>query len=148
MPIAYSFMDVAGTITGPGGVISFGFGDGTAEEGITIERAEDTDTMAVGADGTVMHSLHAGKHGTITVRVLKTSPVNSQLQAMYDFQRLTSATWGQNVISVSHIASGDQHTGRSVAFRRDAPSTYAKDGNINEWGFNVGMIDRILGSYA
>lgn len=29
--------------------------------------------MTVGADGEVMHSLHAGKSGTITVTLLKTS---------------------------------------------------------------------------
>ncbi len=34
--------------------------------------------MTVGADGEVMHSLHAGKSGTITVTLLKTSPVNKK----------------------------------------------------------------------
>jgi hypothetical protein len=34
---------------------------------------EAKNTMTVGADGEVMHSLHAGKSGTITVTLLKTS---------------------------------------------------------------------------
>lgn len=147
MSIAYSFVDVSATLIGPGGVISFGNGSGAAEEGITIEQAEDKDTMTIGADGTPMHSLHAGKQGTITVRLLKTSPVNAQMQAMYDLQQLSSAAWGQNIILVSHVASGDVTSGRSAAFRRSPTLTYAKDGGINEWSFNVGLIDRVFGTY-
>lgn len=41
--------------------------------------------MTVGADGEVMHSLHAGKSGTITVTLLKTSPVNKK--TVSDVQR-------------------------------------------------------------
>lgn len=147
MSIAYSFVDVSCTLVGPGGIISLGNGAGTAEEGITIEQAEDKDTMTVGADGTPMHSLHAGKHGTVTIRLLKTSPQNQQLQLMYDVQQLSSGLWGQNVIVITQTASGDVTSARSVAFRRSPTLTYAKDGNVNEWGFNAGLIDRALGSY-
>lgn len=49
--------------------------------------------MTVGADGEVMHSLHAGKSGTITVTLLKTSPVNKKLSLMYNAQSQSSATW-------------------------------------------------------
>jgi hypothetical protein len=148
MSLAYSFMDVVATLVGPGGVISLGNGAGVAEEGITIEQAEDKDTMVVGADGTPMHSLHAGRHGTATVRLLKTSPQNALLQAMYDFQQLSSALWGQNVLVVSHVASGDTTSCRSLAFRRAPTLTYAKDAAMNEWAFNVGYIDRVMGSYS
>jgi hypothetical protein len=147
MSIAYAFADVQCTLTGPGGIISLGNGAAPAEEGITIEQAEDKDTMTVGADGSVMHSLHSGKHGTITIRLLKTSAANQQLQVMYDFQTLSSGTWGQNVIVVSHTASGDVTSGRLAAFRRSPNLGYAKVGTMNEWSFNVGLIDRILGSY-
>jgi len=148
MSIAYSFTDVMATLTGPGGIVMLGNGAGTAEEGITIEQIEDKETLTIGADGTPMHSLHAGRHGTVTVRVLKTSPTNAILQAMYDFQQLSSAFWGQNVLVVTHIASGDMASARSVAFRRAPTLTYAKDGGINEWGFNAGLVDRVLGTWA
>jgi len=147
MSIAYSFFDVAATLTGPGGIVSLGNGAGTAEEGITVEPIEDKETLTIGADGTPMHSLHAGRQGTITVRVLKTSPTNSTLQAMYDFQQLSSAFWGQNVLVITHIASGDTASARSVAFRRAPTLTYAKDGGINEWSFNAGFVDRIMGTW-
>lgn len=143
---AYSFVDVNATIAGPGGVISMGNGSGAAEEGISIDMEEDKDRMTTGADGTVMHSLHAGKAGSMTFRLLKTSPVNAQLQVMYDLQTTSSALWGANVILVSNIATGDTISGRAAAFRRQSPITYAKDGNINEWAFNVGAVDRILGA--
>jgi hypothetical protein len=59
---------------------------------------EAKNTMTIGADGEVMHSLHAGKSGTITVTLLKTSPVNKKLSLMYNAQSQSSATWGNNVI--------------------------------------------------
>jgi hypothetical protein len=145
--VAYSFVDVNATLVGPGGVVSLGNGSGAAEEGITIEQAEDKDTMTIGADGTPMHSLHAGKQGTVTIRLLKTSPSNQLLQLMYDFQQLSSAVWGQNVLVITQVASGDVTSCRSVAFRRSPTLTYAKDGGTQEWGFNAGLIDRALGSY-
>lgn len=142
----YSFVDVQATLVGPGGVIPLGYGAAVAEEGISIEQEEDKDRMVVGADGTPMHTLHAGKQGTATIRLLKQSPTNALLQAMYDFQTLSSANWGINILVISNVASGDIVSCRAVAFRRQSPLTYAKDANVNEWAFNVGMIDRVLGT--
>lgn len=143
----YSFMDVAVTVVGVGGAVPLGYGSGTAEEGITIERAEDKDVMTAGADGTIMHSLHAAKHGTVTVRLLKTSPSNAALQAMYDIQQASAALWGTNTIVVTHVPSGDTTSARNAAFTRAPNLTYAKDGGIMEWRFNAGQIDSVLGDY-
>lgn len=143
----YSFQDVTATITGVGGSFSLASGSGAAEEGISIEYAEDKDAMTIGADGTAMHSLHAGKGGTVTVRILKTSPVNSQLSIMYNAQTVSSTLHGNNVISVRNSANGDTILCRSVAFKKFPNMSYAKDGGTVEWAFNVGMIDTILGEY-
>lgn len=144
----YSFQDVQVTLVGPGGIISLGYGAGPSDEGITVERAEDKDAMVVGADGTPMHTLHSGKHGSVSIRLLKTSPANAQLQLMYDLQQASSSVWGQNVILVSQNAAGDIITCRSVAFRRAPTLTYGKEGAMNDWGFNVGLIDSVMGVYA
>lgn len=145
----YSFVDVQVSIAGPGGAFSLApSGAGVASEGITVEMAEDKDNMVVGADGVVMHSLHAGNAGTITVRLLQTSPVNQQMKALYDYQRLSAANWGQNVITINNPASGDVTVGRDAAFRRAPTITYATDGTTNEWAFNVGNIDTHLGDYG
>lgn len=143
----YSFMDVTASLAGPTGEIDLGYGSAVAEEGISIEPAGDTNTMTIAADGEGMHSLHADKSGTITLRYLKTSPNNARLQAMYDAQRASPTLWGKNVIIVRMPNVGDIHTARSCAFKKNAPKKYAKDGDIIEWNFDCIKIDSLLGTY-
>src|ERR1700760_4891471 len=107
MSVTYSFKDVVASITGPGGSFALGNGSGAAEEGITVEPTEDINTMTIGADGSGMHSLHADQSGMITVVLLKNSPTNALLQALYNFQTSSSASHGQNTITISNTASGD-----------------------------------------
>ena len=147
MAKTYSFMNVQATLAGPGGSVNLGYGAGTAEEGITIEMNGDKNTMTIGADGTPMHSLHADKSGTLTVRLLKTSPANAQLQALYDLQTSSASLHGQNVVTVNNTTSGDNIGARYVAFKKMAPNTYAKDGGMVEWAFDAGAIDSMLGTY-
>jgi hypothetical protein len=142
----FSFLNVHCSITGPGGSFQLGSGAGSAEEGITAEYAEEKNAMTIGADGSVMHSLHAGKSGKITVRLLKTSPVNAQLSQMYAAQTVSSALHGLNVITVNDSARGDLIAGRQCAFAKHPTVTYSKDGAMNEWEFHVGMLDMLLGS--
>jgi hypothetical protein len=114
----YSFLDVSASLAGPTGLVELGYGSANAEEGITVTMTEAKNTMTIGADGEVMHSLHAGKSGTITVTLLKTSPVNKKLSLMYNAQSLSSATWGNNVIVIRNKVSGDTTTARSCAFQK------------------------------
>jgi len=145
-PTTYSFLDVKAAIVGPGGTFSLGSGSGAAEEGITIEPSDDIDEMLIGADGQGMHSLKANKSGKITVRLLKTSPVNQQLSAMLAFQRTSAVNHGQNTITVVNKSSGDTITCQQVAFARVPNLTYARLGGTNEWTFNATIIDMGLGS--
>ncbi len=147
MTTAYSFLEVQAAIAGPGGTFNLGNGSGAAEEGITIEMTAEKDIMTIGADGTSMHSLSADNSGMITVRLLKTSPVNAQLQAMYDAQKLDPSLWAQNVITISNTNSGDSVGCRSVAFKKLPNNVYAKEGGMNEWEFNAGAIDTLFGTY-
>lgn len=142
---SYSFLDVQCAITGPGGSFSIGSSAGIAEEGISVELEGDKDTMTIGADGSVMHSLHAARAGTVTVRLLKTSPVNSDLATMYNFQTTTSANNGQNTISVRDPVRGDSITAQSCAFKKLPNNINATVGGLMEWLFNAGQIDEILG---
>jgi hypothetical protein len=144
---AYSFKDVTATFVGPTGTFSLGYGSANAEEGIDIVMAGDKNTMTVGADGEVMHSLHADKSGQVTVRLLKTSPMNQKLLATYDAQSLSGALWGQNVITVSNTAVGDLHAARQCAFKKKPDMKYAKEGDIISWVFDAGKIDGVLGTY-
>lgn len=141
----YSFLDVQAAIVGPGGTINLGAGAGIAEEGISVDFAEDIDSMQIGADGNGQHSLHANRSGTLTVRLLKTSPTNSLLSAMLAFQRASPTTHGQNTITISDVNRGDLVTAQQVAFARTPPLTYANQAGLVEWVFNAIRIDYALG---
>jgi hypothetical protein len=142
----YSFLDTQAAIVGPGGAFSLGAGAGIAEEGITIEPAEDVGAMTIGADGTGLHTLYADKSARITVRVLKTSPLNGLLQAMLAFQRQSAANHGQNTITIVNTSMGDAHTCQQVAFARQPTVTYAKAANMNEWTFDALIVDYGFGT--
>lgn len=148
MAQTYSFGDVAAAISGPGGAISIGTGAAAAEEGITAAFTAEKDILTTGADGEAMHSLRLTKAGRITVRLLKTSPVNALLMAMYNFQTASAATHGQGTIVVSDIARGDVITGQEAAFARGPSVSYAVEGGMIEWEFNVGKLDMLLGEGA
>ena len=143
----YSFLDVTASLTGPTGVIDLGQGSANSEEGITQTMGGNKNTMTIGADGEVMHSLHADKSGTITVTLLKTSPVNKKLSLAYNAQSQSSATWGNNVIVILNTASGDISTARSCAFQKQPDFNNAKEGGTVAWVFDCGKIDQLLGEF-
>lgn len=143
----YSFLDVTASLTGPNGVIDLGQGSANSEEGITQTMGGNKNTMTIGADGEVMHSLHADKSGTITVTLLKTSPVNKKLSLAYNAQSQSSATWGNNVIVIRNTASGDISTARSCAFQKQPDFNNAKEGGTVAWVFDCGKIDQLLGEF-
>ncbi len=146
MSNVYSFLDVQAAIVGPGGAFSLGSGAGAAEEGISINATAEIDGMQVGADGTGQHSLHADKSGKVTVRLLKTSPTNKLLSAMYNFQTASAASHGQNTITVSDSVRGDVVTCRQCAFAKAPDLNYGTEAGTQEWEFNAIAIDRVLGS--
>ncbi len=142
----YSFLNVQANLAGPTGICNLANGAEAAEEGITIEAAEDKNVMTVGADGAGMHSLIASDACTVTVRLLKTSPVNALLQAFYDAQSITSALWGQNIITVIDSARNDFTVIQACAFKKKPTLTYAKEGGMMEWTFDGIKGNTLLGA--
>lgn len=148
----YSFNDNMCAISGPNGAFNLGYGSGNTEGGITVTMVEDKSTMTIGADGSVMHSLHSGKGATVTVRLLKTSPTNSLLSQMYAMDTNTqgnpsaSANHGTNQISVRDLQRNDVITCQLCAFAKFPDVTYAKEGGEMVWTFHAGMVDFVLGS--
>lgn len=142
----YSFQDVVAAISGVGGSINLAAGAGVAEEGITIESMEDKSVMTIGADGAGMHSLVANEASSVTIRLLKTSPVNKQLQEMYNQQTKSSAIHGKNTITVRDAVRGDNITLTEVAFKKRPTVTYAKEGGLMEWTFDAIKTTAVLGS--
>lgn len=143
----YSFMDVTASMTGPTGSIDLGYGSANSEEGIVVAMSEAKNTMTIGADGEGMHSLHAGKSGTVTVNLLKTSPVNKKLSLMYNAQSQSSALWGNNVFLLRNSASGDIVTARGGAFQKQPDWQNAKVGSMVAWVFDCIKIDELLGEF-
>jgi Protein of unknown function (DUF3277) len=143
---AYSFLNFNMGIVGPGGAFSIGNGSGVADEGVTFSPTGEISTMTIGADGNGMHTLHADKSGTITVRLLKTSPTNALLSLMYAFQTSNAANHGQNTITGVDSARGDVITCFQVAFSKAPDLTYAKEASLVEWEFKAVRIERLLGA--
>lgn len=143
--MVYSFLNVVATIAGPGGLINLAAGAAVAEEGITIEPSEDKNVMTIGADGKGQHSLIASNACSLTVRLLKTSPINAQLMIMYDLQSLSSALWGQNVITVADTGRNDLSIIQAAAFKKKPTLTYAKEAGFNEWTFDGISLNTVLG---
>lgn len=142
---AYSFLSVNCTMAGPGILANLAAGAAAAEEGITIEPVEDKNVMQIGADGKGQHSLVANQACKVTVRLLKTSPVNAQLMAAFEAQSVSSALWGQNVFTIVDSARGDYTVAQSAAFKKRPVLTYAKEAGIMEWEFDAITVNSVLG---
>ncbi len=141
----YSFLDTVATIDGPGGSINLAADAGVAEEGITIEPVGDKNTMVMGAGGDGQHNLNASEAATITVNLLKTSPINALLMNMYNFQTTNSGSHGRNTINVRDVARGDYHDASEVAFKKKPTITYAAVGAMMVWTFDSIHCASILG---
>lgn len=141
----YSFLDCNATISGPGGSINLASGAGAAEEGITVEAVEDKNIMTIGADGQGMHSLVANESSTVTVRLLKTSPVNAVLMQMYNYQTSSSVLHGKNTLVITDLGRGDLIVCDQAAFKKAPAVAFAKEGGINEWTFDAIRTSRTLG---
>lgn len=142
----YSFLNVNAAVAGPGGAATFGAGSAAAEEGITIEAIEDKNVMTIGADGQGQHSLIASDAVKVTLRLLKTSPWNAVLMAMYDLQSQSSSVWGQNVITIGDVGRNDYNVIQSCAFTKKPTLTYAKEAGTMEWTFDGIKATSILGT--
>lgn len=144
-PNTYSLTSVQGSIIGPGGNIPLGNSAAPAAEGITIGFKDELNTMTMGADGTVMHALHAARPGRVTCRYLKTSPTNALLSAMFNFQQSSPASWGQNVVEFIDVNRGDVITLSQASFVKPPEVTYDVEGKMNEWIFD-GVLSQVLGT--
>jgi hypothetical protein len=144
---AYSFQDVNAAIVGVGGSFNLASGAGSADEGIVIAAVSDKNTMTIGADGTPMHSLNASTASTVTVNLLKTSPVKALLMSMYNAQSASSANWGDNVITVSILQTGEIINLTQCAFKKTPNLEYALAAKSISWTFDCGRTSPTLGAY-
>jgi hypothetical protein len=141
----YSFLDVNVAITDPAGSFSISPGGGIAEEGVTIALEGDKTSIVWGCDGTPMTSLHAAQGGTVSVRLQKTSPTNALMSSLYNQTTTSSANCGNSTITVRNPTRGDTIVCVQCSIRKFPDNVNAKDGGMNDWVFNSGIISPILG---
>ena|SRR6516165_7083458 len=145
----YAFQDVTASLSGPGGAfIISGPETAAAEEGITITWGEESNSQTIGSDGSVMNSMHSSRAGTVTFRLMKTSPNNQRIMAMFNYQHQSSAFWGRNTITIADVARGDLYTCVGCAWVRVPTNSYAKIGNVLEYELHTAQIDPNLGPGA
>jgi structural protein KPP10_ORF10 len=145
---AYSFLSNTLNITGPSGSVQMGGPDtAAADEGFSWSYVEDSNIQEGGADGSTMNSFAATRRAKLTVRLQKTSPVNTILQEMWSGDRANGGVnWGLNVITHRDVIRGDSLTGRGCAFTKFPNITAAKAAGNIEWSFDISILDPILGS--
>jgi Protein of unknown function (DUF3277) len=141
----YSFLNISCLMVGPGIASNLASGAGASEEGITVEATTDKNIMTIGADGTGQHSLVADDSCSLTIRLLKTSPLNAALMIAYDLQTVSSALHGINTFTLSDTARGDFTVIQQAAFKKRPTLTYAKEGGMMEWTFDGIQVNSILG---
>jgi len=142
MATTYSFVDTQAAIAGPGG--AFSIREGSAEEGIKVTMRAAKNDLVIGADGFPLHSLRADNSATVTITLLKNSPVNNLLSDMYNLQRLSSPLWGQNQITINNPIIGDLVTLQAVAFAKQPEVVFAEKGGTNTWEFEAGSVLEVL----
>lgn len=142
----YSFLDVQCAMVGPGLALDLSAGAGLADEGISFAFNGEINNTTIGADGLGFNTLRADKSGTVTIRVLRQSPLNQKLSAALAFQRTSSAAHGQNTITLLDRNKGDNITAQNVAFQRVPNLDFGKDAQMVEWTFSAVTMDMALGS--
>lgn len=143
---SYSFADVSASYVGPGGTFPIGNDAGPGEEGISLTQTDDKGTLLMGADGSGSHSLHRAQNGVVTVRILKTSPVNALLMAAYNTETQSAAVYGQGTIVIRNPVSGDVITCLGCGWKKPPDVSFAKDAGLNEWTWNAARIEYVLGT--
>lgn len=140
----YSFMNIVAGMVGPALVANLGDGASVAEEGIEVAYAGDINGMTIGADGEGMHALYADHSGSITVNLLKTSPMNRILSAAAAFQRSNPASHGQNTFTLVDKMRGDSITAQQCAFKKIPDLTFGKETRLVAWTFDSIKIEVTL----
>lgn len=139
---SYSPLDVHATIVGPGGVINLGIGSGLAKDGISYSKAEATNVMEVGLDGSVCHNKSESTAGTITFTFLGISDANLLIQALYNFQEKLpgSVNHGKNTITLHLSSTGKTIIGTECAFQNESSGGFKDQIENTTWTFDCGHL--------
>ena len=111
-----------------GGYIIDGFVDG---DFVSAEKAGDAFAMKSGADGFVTRVAQNHPEGSITIKLMQSSPANAVLQTLYQADEAT----GQAAfpVTVKDLFGGDLVTTSQAWFRKIPNFSKGRDIGENEW---------------
>lgn len=141
----YTFLDVQCSINGYGGQFDIK-SSGVSDEAIRISMVRDKNTMVLGANGDVMHSMNAARAAVITISLLKTGMGNAMMSQMYSTQEESGSTWANNAMVITNPVTGDTITATGGAFKKHADIGYATEGGLNTWAFDFAYVVQVLGN--
>jgi hypothetical protein len=110
------------------GGVSFDLKNGIAENGVTIELAEDLGERVVGADGSSMWTEYMTSHGTITVELMPYSDAYPFFITLQNAQRATGSK-GQDTITIIDRDLQRNWVGSDVAIQSISGEQISKSGN-------------------
>ena len=115
---------------------------GIAEDGCTVEMAEDFGERTMGADGSTLWSEYETKNGTVTLNVMANSPVYAYFVSLNNAQRL-AGTKGQDSMTIKNRSFSEQFSCADVAIQSISGETYDKAGHtVRVITLSCGTIDR------
>ena len=116
--------------------------------GIPEDQIKDLCGCYVYGQEVINKQVEIPNSGTVTIRLMRTSPQNAQLQLMYNAQTLSSSLHGNNVITIRDKGNSEICVCRGCAFQKVADRNYGEEAGIQEWVFDCIKIDYVTGEYA
>jgi hypothetical protein len=102
---------------------------------VTATRAADTFTLHVGADGEAVRTRSANRSGTVTVRLVQTSPANDFLAAAAAADELSGA--GVGPIFVKDLGGRTLAAAQNAWVKKPAVIDFGADVGTREWAFET-----------
>lgn len=122
------------------GSIITGLADG---DSISIERNEDTFTLAVGSQGDTTRTRNANKSGRITLTLQQTSESNEVLQNLLIADEANGN--GFFPILIRDNSGKDLHVAEEAWIVRQPSAAYGKESGTREWIIETGSLRSFIG---
>lgn len=122
------------------GIIVGGFMDGTF---ISVERTEDSYSMAVGARGDVARVRSRDKTGTVTITLQQTSPSNDLLSAQIVADELLGTGVAPLLLKDNNGTTIIQAANAWI--RRPANSEQSDELSSREWAIDCAELNMVVG---
>ena len=109
-----------------------------------VERAEDSVTTTVGADGFFCHVINRNRSGTVTITLMQSSATNRVLSRMAIQDEITGDV--SYPLTVRDIRSDETLcVAHASKIKKMPASAFGKELGTREWTFTSGKIDISVG---